>query len=121
MITRFAPAPTGFLHLGHVLNAIWVWGLARAVGGRVLLRVEDHDRQRSRREYESAILQDLEWLGFIPDAPAFAAFRSGACEGRQSDRAAVYESALETLVRRGRFGGPHRRRSETPRTPARQG
>lgn len=97
MITRFAPAPTGYLHLGHVLNAIWVWRLARAAGGRVLLRIEDHDRQRSRPEYESAILEDLEWLGFIPDEPALAAFRAGRCDGRQSDRSAVYESALATL------------------------
>src|SRR5512146_535718 len=66
--TRFAPAPTGFLHLGHVANAIFVWGLAAAVGARVLLRIEDHDRERSRAAYEAAILDDLEWLGFVPDA-----------------------------------------------------
>ena len=53
--TRFAPAPTGFLHLGHVVNAIYVWGLARAFGGRVILRIEDHDRTRSRTEYERGI------------------------------------------------------------------
>ncbi|HSJ98084.1 MAG TPA: glutamate--tRNA ligase family protein, partial [Myxococcota bacterium] len=45
-MTRFAPAPTGFLHLGHVANALVGWGVARALDGRVLLRVEDHDRQR---------------------------------------------------------------------------
>ena len=101
MVTRFAPAPTGFLHLGHVLNAIWVWGLASAADGRVLLRIEDHDRQRSRREYESAILEDLEWLGFIPDDPPFAAFRSGVCHGRQSDRTEGYEAALAKLHARG--------------------
>jgi glutamyl/glutaminyl-tRNA synthetase len=48
-ITRFAPSPTGFLHLGHVANVIYVWGVARALGGQVLLRVEDHDRWTSRR------------------------------------------------------------------------
>ena len=47
-LTRFAPAPTGYLHLGHVVNAVHVWGLAQALDGQVLLRVEDHDRQRCR-------------------------------------------------------------------------
>ena len=54
-LTRFAPAPTGYLHLGHVANAIYVWGVARALGGRVALRVEDHDRQRCRPDYEVAL------------------------------------------------------------------
>jgi glutamyl-Q tRNA(Asp) synthetase len=54
MLTRFAPAPTGYLHLGHVMNALYVWGMARAAGGRVLLRIEDHDRQRCRPEYEAS-------------------------------------------------------------------
>ena len=66
-ITRFAPSPTGYLHLGHVVNAIYVWGIARALGGRVLLRIEDHDRIRCRPEYEAALLEDLDWLGFEPD------------------------------------------------------
>lgn len=96
-VSRFAPAPTGFLHLGHVVNAIYVWGVTRAVGGRVLLRVEDHDRQRSRYAFEQALLEDLEWLGFVPDAPAIAAFRGGRCEGRQSDRSALYEAELARL------------------------
>lgn len=65
-VTRFAPSPTGYLHLGHVANAVWTWGLAQATGGRVLLRIEDHDRGRSRPEYERAILEDLEWLGLAP-------------------------------------------------------
>lgn len=95
--TRFAPAPTGYLHLGHVANAIYVWGMARASGGKVLLRVEDHDRQRCRPEYESALLEDLEWLGFIPDQPAFAELKQGRSSFRQSDNNAAYESALEIL------------------------
>jgi glutamyl/glutaminyl-tRNA synthetase len=66
--TRFAPAPTGYLHLGHVANAVWTWGVARVTGGRVLLRIEDHDRARSRPEYDAALLEDLDWLGFAPDA-----------------------------------------------------
>src|SRR6266508_623069 len=53
-LTRFAPSPTGYLHLGHVANAIYVWGLAGALDGRVLLRLEDHDRGRCRPAYETA-------------------------------------------------------------------
>jgi len=92
LVTRFAPSPTGYLHLGHVVNAIYVWGVARAFGGRVVLRVEDHDRIRSRREYELALLEDLAWLGFEPDtglAPLL----------RQSDAPARYEAALADLGR----------------------
>jgi glutamyl-tRNA synthetase/glutamyl-Q tRNA(Asp) synthetase len=89
VVSRFAPAPTGFLHLGHVVNAIYVWGVARARGGRVLLRVEDHDFQRSRLEYERAILDDLAWLGFEAD------LSSGPL--RQSERGSVYEDALSAL------------------------
>src|SRR5438128_11529277 len=64
IISRFAPAPTGYLHIGHVVNAVYVWGVTRALGGRVLLRIEDHDPTRSRPQFETAILADLAWLGF---------------------------------------------------------
>jgi len=95
IISRFAPAPTGFLHLGHVVNAVYVWRETRARAsatgsadaGTVLLRIEDHDRQRSRKVFEDAILEDLAWLGFIADAPPV----------RQSDRGDVYTRALDTL------------------------
>jgi glutamyl-tRNA synthetase/glutamyl-Q tRNA(Asp) synthetase len=97
IVTRFAPAPTGYLHLGHVLNALHVWGITRALRGRVLLRVEDHDRQRSRPEYERALLDDLDWLGFVPDEPSTDDFRRGPCRGRQSDRDDVYRRALDGL------------------------
>lgn len=96
-LTRFAPAPTGYLHLGHVVNAIHVWGLSRALGGRVLLRVEDHDRQRCRPEFEAALLDDLDWLGFAPDVYPTDGFRSGPCDGRQSDRDAHYRRAVAQL------------------------
>jgi glutamyl-Q tRNA(Asp) synthetase len=89
-LTRFAPSPTGYLHLGHVVNAIYVWGVARALGGSVLLRVEDHDRIRSLPEYETALLEDLAWLGFGPDAGREPLLR-------QSDTPVVYERALATL------------------------
>jgi len=99
--TRFAPAPTGQLHLGHAVNAIHVWGLARAFGGQVLLRFEDHDRTRSRTEYERGILDDLDWLGLVPDVGETAAFRAGPFPLRQSDSASRYEAALERLDRAG--------------------
>jgi glutamyl/glutaminyl-tRNA synthetase len=96
--TRFAPAPTGLLHLGHVANAIHVWGAARALAGRVLLRIEDHDRQRSRPAFERELLDDLEWLGFEPDRPSIADLRTGRQSPyRQSDCGPTYEAALERL------------------------
>jgi glutamyl-tRNA synthetase/glutamyl-Q tRNA(Asp) synthetase len=100
-LTRFAPAPTGYLHLGHVLNAAYVWGLARKVGARVLLRIEDHDRERSKPEFERAILEDLDWLGFAPDFYPTDAFRAGPCESRQSDRHRIYAVVARDLAARG--------------------
>lgn len=98
--TRFAPAPTGFLHLGHVVNAIHVWGVARAYGGDVVLRVEDHDGIRCRPEYEAALLEDLEWLGFTPDLATTDSFRHErtAHPMRQSNQGARYEGALARLA-----------------------
>lgn len=87
IISRFAPAPTGFLHLGHVVNALVVWECA----DRVLLRIEDHDRQRSRAEYDAAIVEDLRWLGFEWDGPI----------ARQSERGDIYIHALDGLRARG--------------------
>lgn len=90
VVTRYAPSPTGYLHLGHVVNAIYVWGLARFHGGQVLLRIEDHDRIRCRPEYERALLEDLDWLGFVPDSGRVPLVR-------QSDRQDVYAAALARL------------------------
>jgi glutamyl-Q tRNA(Asp) synthetase len=104
-LTRFAPAPTGFLHLGHVLNAHYVWDFARRAGAKVLLRIEDHDRERCKPEYESAILDDLDWLGFAPDMFPTSAFRAGRCEGRQSDRHHIYREAAQALAERGLLYG----------------
>ena len=97
LTTRFAPAPTGLLHLGHLANAIYVWGLARRFGGRVLLRIEDHDRQRCRPEYETALLDDLDRLEIAADEPSTDSFRAGRSAYRQSDNAAVYEAAITRL------------------------
>jgi glutamyl-tRNA synthetase/glutamyl-Q tRNA(Asp) synthetase len=88
-VTRFAPSPTGYLHLGHVVNAIYTWGVARALDGRVILRIEDHDRIRSRPEFVEALLEDLDWLGFTCDEGRHPLLR-------QSDRDGIYTEALET-------------------------
>jgi glutamyl-Q tRNA(Asp) synthetase len=95
--TRFAPAPTGRLHLGHLANAICVWGLARRLGARVVLRIEDHDRQRCRPEFETALLDDLDRLGIAADEPSTDDLRAGPSSFRQSDNGAVYEAALAAL------------------------
>jgi glutamyl-Q tRNA(Asp) synthetase len=96
--TRFAPSPTGWLHLGHVVNALYTWGVAGALGGTVLLRIEDHDRERSRPEYERGILEDLAWLGFAGDAAGSATTERVP---RQSEREAAYTQALRSLEGRG--------------------
>jgi glutamyl-Q tRNA(Asp) synthetase len=84
-----------------VLNAEHVWGAARALGGRVLLRIEDHDRSRARPEFEAGILEDLDWLQYAPDVYTTDEFRRGPCAGRQSDREAIYHAALDALAARG--------------------
>jgi glutamyl-tRNA synthetase/glutamyl-Q tRNA(Asp) synthetase len=101
--TRFAPAPTGYLHLGHLVNAMHVWGIARAHGGSVLLRLEDHDRTRCRPEYEAALLEDLDWLGLAPDEAPTASFRADphAHHARQSNQSARYLAMLAPLEARG--------------------
>lgn len=101
--TRFAPAPTGYLHLGHLVNALHVWGIARAHGGTVVLRLEDHDRTRCRAEYEHALLDDLDWLGFAPDEFTSASFRADphAHTARQSNQEARYAQALARLAAQG--------------------
>ena len=67
--TRFAPSPTGMLHLGHACVALDAWGRARRAGGRFLLRIEDIDAGRCRPEYTKAALEDLRWLGLDWDGP----------------------------------------------------
>ncbi|MDF7826463.1 glutamate--tRNA ligase family protein [Pontiellaceae bacterium B12227] len=100
MLTRFAPSLTGYLHLGHVLHMLYVWGIAQKKGAGVLCRIEDHDLSRARPEYETAIFQTLEWLGFIPDLGISGADEKPS-DFRQSDCSAYYESVLQTLEQRG--------------------
>jgi glutamyl-tRNA synthetase/glutamyl-Q tRNA(Asp) synthetase len=89
--TRFAPSPTGYLHLGHAASAVFVWGIAQTIEAEVILRIEDHDRGRVRPEYEKAILEDLAWLGLI-QKPVFF---------RQSDHWERYLSKMEEARARG--------------------
>ncbi|GAB1362823.1 tRNA glutamyl-Q(34) synthetase GluQRS [Rhodobacter sp.] len=90
-VTRFAPSPTGPLHLGHAYSAILAHDMARTAGGRFLLRMEDTDRERCRPEYEALIKEDLTWLGLTWDGPVH----------RQSDHIASYNARLEPLAARG--------------------
>jgi len=90
-VFRFAPSPNGYLHLGHALSALLNADMARAVNGRVLLRIEDIDRARCRPEYEAAIYQDLAWLGLAWEEPV----------RRQSEHLAAYREALDRLAAMG--------------------
>ena len=94
-MTRFAPSPTGWLHLGHAAHMLYVWGIADLLPGEVLLRVEDHDRQRCKVWFEEALLVDMEWLGFRV-ANRLAAATSAY---RQSDSDAIYAEALNSIGR----------------------
>ncbi|MBL0936067.1 MAG: tRNA glutamyl-Q(34) synthetase GluQRS [Rhizobiaceae bacterium] len=87
-VFRFAPSPNGPLHLGHAYSALLNHDLARQVGGRFLLRIEDIDRERCRPEFERAILDDLGWLGLEWEEPV----------RRQSDHFDDYREALDRLV-----------------------
>lgn len=91
MITRFAPSPTGLLHLGHAFSALTAYRAAKDAGGRFLLRIEDIDRGRCRAAYEDAIYEDLAWLGLEWETPV----------RRQSDHFGDYAGALERLRDKG--------------------
>ncbi len=91
IVTRFAPSPTGLLHLGHAHAALFAWLRARAAGGRFLLRIEDLDSARCRPEYGSAILDDLTWLGLDWDGEVRV----------QSTHLDAYRAALSSLQARG--------------------
>jgi len=91
MITRFAPSPTGPLHLGHAYSAMLAHDMARQAGGTFLLRIEDIDQARARPEWEAQIYDDLRWLGLHWETPVL----------RQSDRMDTYRAALQDLWSRG--------------------
>jgi len=90
-VFRFAPSPNGYLHLGHAYSALLNFDLARQAGGRLLLRIEDIDTARCRPEFESAIYQDLAWLGTGWEEPV----------RRQSEHFSEYRDAVERLAAQG--------------------
>lgn len=87
---RFAPSPTGYLHIGNLRPALFNWLFAQREGGRFVLRYDDTDTERSRREYADAILEDIQWIGIRPDEIV-----------RQSERIALYDAAAERLREKG--------------------
>lgn len=94
--TRFAPSPTGALHFGNANTALFNWLIARRYGGTVVLRVEDTDLERSTREFEKAIMDDLKWLGIDWDEGPDAGGDFGPY--RQSERTDIYEQTLKKLI-----------------------
>jgi glutamyl-Q tRNA(Asp) synthetase len=90
-VFRFAPSPNGYLHLGHALSALINFDMARAAGGRLILRIEDIDETRCRPEYEQAIYEDLRWLGIAWEEPV----------RRQSEHFEDYRAALGKLDAQG--------------------
>jgi len=91
VVTRFAPSPTGLLHLGHACAALFAWERAQVVRGRFLLRIEDIDEGRCRPEFVDAIFEDLAWLGINWEGPV----------RRQSEHLAEYRSAIDRLQAEG--------------------
>lgn len=105
VVTRFAPSPTGYLHLGHVYAANQAFGFAAAYGGHCLLRVENIDHTRCRPEYHAVIEDDLAWLGFKWPTPVRT----------QSDHLADYDIVIESLENRGLVYRCFKSRSELPK------
>jgi glutamyl-Q tRNA(Asp) synthetase len=90
-VTRFAPSPTGPLHLGHAFSAILAHDMAQREGGRFLLRIEDTDRARCKPQWEAQIYDDIQWLGLTWETPVL----------RQSDHLGRYSAAIDTLAAKG--------------------
>lgn len=97
---RFAPSPTGSLHVGNARTALFNWLFARKHGGGLILRIEDTDRERSRPEWEAAILEDLRWLGLHWDEGPDVGGDAGPY--RQSERLEAYQAAVDRLMGEGK-------------------
>jgi glutamyl-tRNA synthetase/glutamyl-Q tRNA(Asp) synthetase len=98
-VTRFAPSPGGWLHLGHVLSAMYVWGFGRSIDAKIILRIEDHDLPRARPEFEQGIYDDLSWLGLEADEAPYAL--STPSLHRQSNHLSDYAHAIDLLWSKG--------------------
>ena len=110
LITRFAPSPTGHLHLGHVVHAMWVWGVAQVTQAEIKFRIEDHDRSRCKLEFESSIIEDMIWLGFKT---------ANEIVWRQSDHSNLYQEQFQKLVAAGLIYACSCSRSEIARATGR--
>src|SRR4051794_25614363 len=110
-VFRFAPSPNGYLHLGHALSALINADMARAAGGRLLLRIEDIDPTRSHPQFEQAIYEDLAWLGIVWETPV----------RRQSEHFAAYAQALARLEGQGLLYPSFESRAEIARLVAARG
>jgi glutamyl-Q tRNA(Asp) synthetase len=107
-VFRFAPSPNGYLHLGHAYSALLNFDLARQAGGRLLLRIEDIDATRCKPEFETAIYQDLAWLGIAWEHPV----------RRQSEHFGAYREAIERLTAQGLIYPSFESRAEIARRVA---
>jgi glutamyl-tRNA synthetase len=109
VIVRVAPSPTGYLHVGNARAALLNYLFAHHAGGKFMLRIDDTDDTRSKPEYETAIIEDLAWLGLEHDLFA-----------RQSDRLSYYQAAAEKLKQSGRLYACYETASELERRRKRQ-
>src|SRR3989338_1620102 len=91
IVTRFAPSPTGFMHMGSVRTALFAYLFARQNAGKFILRIEDTDHERSKKEFDVAILDAMKWLGLDYDELF-----------RQSERSAIYREHIEKLLVEGK-------------------
>jgi glutamyl-tRNA synthetase len=108
-VLRFAPSPSGRIHIGNARTALLNWCIAKKTGGRFILRFDDTDKERSRQEFTDAIVADLAWLGIDPDLTV-----------RQSDRVALYDAAAERLRSAGRLYACYETEDELDRRRKRQ-
>ncbi len=108
-LVRFAPSPTGLLHVGNARTAVVNWLFARKTGGKFFLRIDDTDTERSKPEYETAIIEDLNWLGLTHDLFA-----------RQMERAGAHQEAAEKLKASGRLYPAYETAAELDRRRKRQ-
>lgn len=108
-IVRFAPSPTGYIHIGNARTALYNYLFARKHGGQFVLRFDDTDKERSKSEFAEAIAEDLNWLGIIPDVTA-----------RQSERFALYDEAAQKLKDDGRLYACYETPEELERKRKRQ-
>lgn len=98
--TRFAPSPSGYLHLGHLINIIYTWGIAQKFNGSVVLRIEDHDQERSKEEYVQAIQEDLDWFGLTYESSPLQSQRHAQyldCLNLMSDQIYVCSCSRKTM------------------------